>query len=268
MPMEKILCKLRRFFNGAYQLAVLDMAAGKRWRVKPLSSNLPYLKGENARNNHILIQPLEQALYLMADDITPELLQKHHKLPNGTWKPGRMVVETSPENFQVWIRAHRPIPLEEKRYWLKKMKSDPGADPCNRWGRCPGFRNRKNKYRNSKGFYPLARLIWADWKHTAHIPSPAFIKTSYKPEHFSHLPLEGGVCRLPVFPRSHYDRGDESATDFAFSMALFRRGLDENEVRRQILEQRTTWKNHSSPKQNDAYLRRTISKAKMFVKTS
>ncbi len=143
------------------------MAAGKRWIIDSAYRNIHYLKAENVRDRHILIQPVEQDTYLMADDITPEILQRHHKLCNGTWKPGRMVVETSPENFQVWIHAHRPLPLEEKRHWLKKMKSDPGADPCNRWGRCPGFRNRKEKYRDTSGHYPLARLIWVDWKQTA-----------------------------------------------------------------------------------------------------
>jgi len=124
-------------------MAVLDMVAGKRWAIASTSRNIPYLKAENVRDRHILLQQVEQDTYLMADDITPELLQRHHKLPNGTWKPGRMVVETSPGNFQVWIHAHRPLSLEEKRYWLKILKSDPGAGPCNRWGRCPGFRNRK-----------------------------------------------------------------------------------------------------------------------------
>ncbi len=204
----------------------------------------------------------------MADDITPELLHRNHKFPDGSWKPGRMVVETSPENFQVWIHAHRHLSLEEKRYWLKKMRSDPGADPCNRWGRCPGFRNRKNKYRTNNGLYPLARLIWADWIHTVHIPAPPFIQVRGEAVTFSHLPLEGGVCHRPVLPRHYYDRGDESATDFAFAMALFRRGMDEDDVKRQLLEQRDEWKNHSGPRRKEAYLHRTLCRAKRLIQPS
>ena len=199
--MEKLFWKLRRFCSSACQLAVLDMAAGKRWIVDSTSRNIPYLKAENVRDRHILIQPVEQDTYLMADDITPELLLRHHKLSNGTWKPGRMVVETSPDNFQVWIHAHRPLPLEEKRYWLKIMKSDPGADPCNRWGRCPGFRNRKEKYRDTSGHYPLAKLVWVDWRQTAHIPPPILAPAQHKTLPLSHLPLEGGECVvLKIFP--------------------------------------------------------------------
>jgi len=54
-----------------------------------------------------------------------------------------MVVETSSGNYQVWIHSDRPLSLDEKRYWLKRLHNDPGADRNNRWGRYPGFRNRK-----------------------------------------------------------------------------------------------------------------------------
>ena len=43
-----------------------------------------------------------------------------------------MVVETSPGNFQVWIHSSRFMQLPEKRHWLVRMRSDPGADPKNR----------------------------------------------------------------------------------------------------------------------------------------
>ena len=119
------------------------MDAGKRWMVRPEASNIAYLKSENAQGRHILIQHAVQGCYLIADDIAIQLLHHHHQFDNGRWKPGRMVVETSPGNYQVWIHAKKALSLDEKRYWLKKMSSDPGSDPYNRWGRCPSFRNRK-----------------------------------------------------------------------------------------------------------------------------
>jgi len=244
------------------------MVAGKRWTIDLSSTNIPYLKAENSQGRHILIQPVEQGRYMMADDITPRLLQSHHTFSNGAWKPGRMVVETSPGNFQVWVHAHRMIPLKEKRYWLKKMKSDPGADPCNRWGRCPGFRNRKAKYLNAYGYYPLARLVWVDWKHLTHIPKPVFTEPQGNTTALSPLPLEGGVCHLNNKSRHYYDRNDESATDFAYAMALFRRGTQECDVKCKLLTERKDWKNHPSPRQKEAYLKRTICKAKTIVESS
>ena len=193
--MEKQLYKLRRFFNGSCHLAVLNMNAGMRWIVKARPGNISYLKAENAQGKHILIQPISQSRYLMADDITLHLLRRQHQFNNGTWKPGRMVVETSPANYQVWIHASRPLSLEEKRYWLKKMKSDPGADPCNRWGRCPGFRNRKQIHCDASGKYPLARLIWIDWRQRADIPGLPMSNQKLKPVNLSPLP-SGGECAI------------------------------------------------------------------------
>lgn len=263
--MENILFKINRFFGGQYNLAVLDMNAGKRWIVKPKTSHIAYLKAQNTQGKHILVQPFVQSCYLMADDITPQLLCHQHKFCNGTWRPGRMVVETSPDNYQVWIHASRQLDLDEKRYWLKKMKSDPGADPYNRWGRCPGFRNKKKKYCDASGGHPLARLIWIDWKRQAHIPKAAIPVAKSKNATLSPLPMEGGVCRSFKIYRHQYNRGDESATDFAYAMALFRRGAGENDVRNRLLEQRNDWENHTGIKRKEAYLKRTIHRAQLLI---
>ncbi len=266
--MQILFEKLHRFFRGGYRLAVLDMIAGKRWIVRPETGNIPYLKAENANGRHILIQPEIQSPYLLADDIPAELLHSHHRFNNGSWKSGRMVVETSPGNYQVWIHASRSLNIEEKRYWLKKMKSDPGADPCNRWGRCPGFRNRKQKYCDASGGYPLAKLVWIDWRRQAQIPKPDTTNQTSKRVFFSPQPLEGGVCHSLNISRHHYNRNNESSTDFAYALALLRRGVPEHFVRDRLLQERTDWKNHAGAKSREAYLKRTICKAKQIIQSS
>jgi hypothetical protein len=251
--MKSIFEKINRYFRGRWHLAVLDEAAG-HWTVKPDPANIAYMKAQNANGRHVLLQPLPDAqpFYLLADDIAPELLRSHHRDKDGRWKPGRMIVETSPDNFQVWIHSRRFLPLEEKRHWLAKLRSDPGADPKNRWGRCPGFRNRKAKYRDCKGLYPLAKLIWIDWKNTARIPilSP---------------PPRGGVCRKYRLSRNDYNRGDESATDFSYALALARRGYSNDEIAKRILEERPDWNNHKGDRRLRDYLSRTVSRARKIV---
>ena len=169
--MKLIFEKLNHYFYRKWHLAVLDMDAGL-WVIESKASNIPYLKAQNAKGRHILLQPepVIESYYLLVDDLTWPMILSHHHYPNGGWKPGRMVVETSPGNYQVWIHSSRRLSLIEKRYWLKKLCSDPGADPNNRWGRCPGFRNRKDKYRDPTGGYPLAKLIWIDWRGKVEIP--------------------------------------------------------------------------------------------------
>ena len=244
--MQSIFKKLNRYFCGGWRLAVLDDDSA-RWIVKSAPSNIGYLKAANANGRHILIQPQPhtQPFYLLADDISLDLLDRHHRYRDGTWKPGRMVVETSPNNFQIWIHCSRYLQLQEKRYWLAKLRSDPGAAPKNRWGRCPGFRNRKVKYRDHKGQYPLSKLIWIDWKNKACIPT------------LSHQPV-GGVCRKKSISRPDYERGNESATDFSYALALIRRGYSNNEIYDRILTERSDWINHMGERRMKSYLLRTI----------
>ncbi len=181
--MDRILEKLNRYFCQKWQIAVLDLDAG-RWIVKPDMSAVSYLKAENANGRHILIQPDPELepYYLLADDLSWSLICLQHRYSDGTWKSGRMIVETSPNNYQAWIHSSRFLSQCEKRYWLRKLRSDPGADPNHRWGRCPGFRNKKKKYLDSDGGYPLSKLIWIDWKRQADIPCGYFqLSTGYFP---------------------------------------------------------------------------------------
>lgn len=194
--MEKIFSKMNNFFRGEWRLGVLDLQLG-RWPIPPKLSNIDYLKHQNACGRHIILQPARQDNYLLVDDASRDIIRRHHRNPDGYWKAGRMVVETSPNNFQVWIRSSRPISLDEKRYWLDKLLNDPGADPNDRWGRCPGFRNRKEKHGNQHGEFPLSRLIWVDWKQQADVPP-------YKPEKkvnvLSPLPQGGSVPLQTSYP--------------------------------------------------------------------
>ncbi|WP_281795680.1 DNA-primase RepB domain-containing protein [Desulforhabdus amnigena] len=189
--MEKLFQKMARYFLNLWQLGVLDPQKGL-WTVKPALEKIAYLRSQNARGCHILIKPLCIDHYLLADDIDRQTLLRHHCFPSGQWKPARMIVETSPENFQVWVHSSRALSLEEKRMWLERMRSDPAAHPKNRWGRCPGFRNTKEKHRSPTGRFPLARLIWIDWDSQADIP---LLVPESKPSLLSHPSRRGSVCR-------------------------------------------------------------------------
>ena len=253
--MQSIFAKLDRYFCR-WRLAVLDETAG-RWIVKP---SIAYLKAENAHGRHILMQPARQPYYLLADDITADMIRNQHQRSDGSWRPARMVIETSPDNYQVWIHSSRRLCLDEKRYWLKTLHSDPGADPNNRWGRCPGFRNRKRKHRRPDGGYPLARLIWIDWKNRADIP-PVPAVTRNPPDHSSAQPyrIHAKICR------SDYTRSDPSATDFAYVLALLRRGYSDRIIRQRIIAERTDWRNHRGQNRMDKYLNRTLDRARNII---
>ncbi len=261
--MRKILRKIGDYFGSGCRLAVLDLQKG-RWIVEPAPRLIGYLKAENANGRHILMQPTDESRYLLADDLCLERICRNHRYAGGIWKPGRMVVETSPENYQVWIRTQRPLTLYEKRYWLKRMGSDPGADPKNRWGRCPGFRNRKERHLSARGRYHLAKLIWIDWVSEAQVPQIPLDAAVFE-EPFSHQPLKGGVCHINNTCRSNYEMDGKSETDFSYALALFRMGHPEDEVRTRILSERTNWNNHRGDRRTDLYLDRTVRRAKAII---
>jgi hypothetical protein len=183
------------------------------------------------------IHQADQSRYLPADDLGWERICRQHRHANRVWKPGRMVVETSPQSYRVWIRSQRELSLPEKRYWLKRLGSDPGADPNNRWGRCPGFRNRKEKHRSAPGQYPLAKLIWIDWTGQAQIPHIT-TEARYPDEPLSRQPPRG-VCvekaissartmnapasRRRIFP-TPWRRPEEDMRKMKYQVAFYRRG--------------------------------------------
>ncbi len=273
--MKTIFKKLNHYFCAQWQIAVLDLDAG-RWITSPINKNISYLKAENAGGRHILMQPLSQIApyYIMVDDLSITNIHRHHKFHNGTWKPGRMAVETSPDNYQVWIHSDRPLSLDEKRFWLKKLCNDPGADPNNRWGRCPGFRNRKQKYRTPDNCYPLSKLIWIDWKYKASIPQSGFHNTSVKTincnttNSLSPQPLWGDVCHYKSISRFQYEKYGESETDFSYALALARRGYSQTTIEDRLLSERTNWENHRGCKRKKTYIMRTIRKAIDIVRNS
>lgn len=210
------------------------------------------------------MQPAEESRYLLADDLSWPVVCRCHQCMDGTWKPGRMVIETSPRNYQVWIHSRRLLSLTEKRYWLNRLMSDPGADPDNRWGRCPGFRNRKEKHRTPSGHYPLSRLIWVDWTGPVEIPHTALELAVPTSSPLSHQPHGGGVCRQHL-SRSDYDCGDESTTDFSYALALARRGYAPTEMRRCLLSERSNWHNHCGQTRMERYLDRTIRRVMALI---
>lgn len=274
--MAPVLEKVGRYFED-YEIGVYKEAQGNKegavWKVKPSEKTIGYLKAMNAKGNHIFIRPTfkNEDRFMLHDDLDRKGLEKHHK-HNGRWKPGRMVVESSPGNYQVWVRSNRPLSVEEKKHWLAKMDSDPGASPRHRWGRSPGFRNRKAKCRTERG-YPLSRLVWVDWRYRAQVPNielePAPVAIN-APTSRPHKSQHDQTAELPT--RDQYYKGidrngkvRESEQDFAYAMALLRRDVPRDVIEERIRQERTEWGNHKGEKRLASYLKTTLDNAEEKV---
>jgi hypothetical protein len=108
----------------------------------------------------------------------------------------------------------------------------------------------------------LAKLVWVDWKRQANIPEIKLSPCSQKA--FSHQP-RGGVCHKNNITRPLYDKGNESATDFAYALALYRRGFIRTEIYNRIIQERQDWRNHAGEQKKIHYLTRTLLKAEKII---
>ena len=272
--------KLLRYFSD-FEIAFY--ADRSLWRAVNGQRRESFLRAKNAEGWHIFMRPAaeREPFYLLADDLSEQQFHQHSDA--GVWRPGRMVVETSPGNFQVWIRSRLPLTPDQKLHWLRKMGSDPGAYPLGRWGRMPGFRNRKEKYLKD-GQYPLARIVWVDYRRSASIPDPSSSRDPSPVPHDSGFSESGSVLRIPDFSgmaagggcvssysagectRADYECGDDHRTDFRFCLALIRRGFEDSDIEGRLVSERTDWENHKGDRRMADYLKRTLRKARMICR--
>ena len=75
-----------------------------------------------------------------------------------------LVVETSPGNFQAWLKHPRKLDREMGTAVARALASEfgavEGAADWRHYGRMTGFCNRKEKYRDHvRGLYPFVKLI-------------------------------------------------------------------------------------------------------------
>jgi hypothetical protein len=275
---KTIFERILLFFNGQMEFGVLNV--NSLWRVEAVESRLHYLEKQNNLGNHIFMRPQSEveANFLLIDDLDMNDLLQDHSFNGNPWKPGRMIIETSPANFQVWIRLSRILTNDEKKYWLKQFRSDPGCSPKHRWGRAPGFYNMKLKHKTEAG-YPLVKPYTIDVKESAQVPiimgisdQPEQSKVTSKLQKLNQLykaqDRHGHAFIVDSsIKRDDYQNGDrsESEVDFAFIIALISRGYCDEAIEQRIISERDDWTHHKGSE--DAYLTRSIANAHDYLQS-
>jgi hypothetical protein len=285
--MEQVLA----FFGGRAEIGIHDLAAndGKGGVfVRPAKADekfLAWVWRENKHKlRHVYVRPVaaDEPRFMLVDDLTVELLRGQHGFFAGPpihAKPGRMIVETSPGCFQVWIHAKSALSDADKRFWLSTLRSDPGAAPERRWGRLAGFLNVKPKHQRDDGSFPLARLVWMD-PTALDVPpaggqvgasSPTRARVLYIRKEEKEVSLDVLKIRATGRPRAPENQGekpdhanfaceDRSRQDFLFVLACFASGMDREEASTALRDVREVsgWGSHNNP---EDYVGRTVAKA-------
>lgn len=154
---------------------------------------------------------------LFLDDLTPVMAAGVAK------KYISLLVETSIDNFQVWIATSTPLDELQRARVQSRLAALVGADPGSKsgehFGRAPGFKNNKPG-RNGWMIKVTAAGGGARLDPTPHLAPPASEKPPVIP-----FPEGGRVGSQPL-PTVSAGVSDDSAQEFRFCIARFRWSRD------------------------------------------
>ena len=147
----------------SYEVGVLDPVKDhmlqRTFPAAQVVKSLSWLKSMNSQGRHVYIRPKGSQGLVLVDDLTQGAL---NTMKADGFAPA-VIVETSPLNFQAWIRLSE-TPLEEKlatacaRLLAQQYDGDPASADWRHYGRLAGFTNRKPEYGGAGGRYPFVKL--------------------------------------------------------------------------------------------------------------
>lgn len=147
----------------AYEIGIKT----ERMQNRPVAADkvlnlIPLLRHKNTvpREAHIYIRPLGEynRSFTLLDDLNRTTVER---LETEGFRPTALI-ETSPGNFQAWLKHSQP--LEGRLATLaaqilaERFNADSSAAGWMRYGRLPGFTNRKPVYKRPDGQYPFVLL--------------------------------------------------------------------------------------------------------------
>lgn len=244
-------------------------------------ASLPRLKRENAGGRDIYIRPVPVSnhSYVFLDDVGLGTIQRmRHEGIEPT-----LEVETSPLNYQVWIKLPESLPRADRkaveRLLAERYGTDLGSADGGHYGRLSGFTNRKPANILEDGRPPFCKLsahrpdaalpdaVWRDLRASAIEQGPA-------PQ---ALPLPG--AQRPVGGVMSFQKAEESAkrlysaarekwgvhldlsrADYFVAINLMQRGATQGVARRAIQLQSPDLELRKRGHLED-YLDRTIGRA-------
>ena len=131
----------------------------RTWDRDTVLRSIPWLRLQNADGRNIYIRPKGEHDLSLVDDLTADAVKQ---MKASGFTPA-VVVETSPGNFQAWLKHPRQLPRELSTLAARKLAEDFGGDrgaaDWRHFGRLSGLTNRKPKYLSEAGLFPYVRLI-------------------------------------------------------------------------------------------------------------
>lgn len=244
----------------------------RAWDADTLLRSLAWLRRENREGRNIYIRPKGEHDLNLVDDLTKNAVDA---MKRAGFNP-ILVVETSPGNYQAWLRHPEPLPRElstaTARALAEKFGGDRGAADWRHFGRLAGFTNRKAKYLDAgTGLYPFVRLIEA--RSRVYPEAPQFVagvRLALEERKKERQQLRDRVGAGPpderlylksidVFRNDPKYGGDGTRIDLAYAIYAVSNGATEVEVGNAIRSRDLSHK--GDEKRRNDYVDRTIRKA-------
>src|SRR6266567_8211902 len=128
------------------------------WDLDTLLRSVSWLRLKNSQGRNIYIRLRGEHALSLIDDASAQAIEL---MKSEGFAPA-VVLETSPGNFQAWLRHGQILPKHLSTVAARLLASRFGGDLASadwrHFGRLAGFTNRKDKYRRTDGTFPYVRL--------------------------------------------------------------------------------------------------------------
>ncbi|WP_404303496.1 RepB family DNA primase [Alicycliphilus denitrificans] len=253
-----------------------DMMITKTWDKETVLKSVGYLKYQNQRGAHIYVRPAGEHNLSMIDDLNRGGIETLRK---GGVEPAA-VVETSPGNFQAWVKHHKTLQKDVSTQVSKELASQYGGDPSSadwrHYGRLAGFTNCKPKYQQPNGYYPFVMLREARGQEYSTAPQRVAqaeqtletrrAEEQQRRQQFTeHTPASNPRATKTIndFRNDGRYGGDHHRIDLAYATYALARGVSSKDVEGAIY---TRDLSHKGPaRRQDDYVQRTLSKAEETI---
>ena len=251
------------------------MLLREAWTVRQIEEAIQSLRRENARGAHIFVRPHGTHALSLVDDLSIGTIAR---MTDAGFQPA-LVVETSRQNFQVWLNHGLILDRDMSTWTAKELARRFGGDLSSadwrHFGRLAGFTNRKPERLLPNGLAPFVRLrqckgITYDAAREFLEAVKSFIEKAAveraKRSMCRSTSNENPVRLLTEFhvdPR--YD-GDLHRADLAWALHAASRGLSEQQIKDEILHARDLSKKGCVERQV-SYAERTATKARRTVES-
>ena len=217
-----------------------------------INQSLKFYAAKNVQGYNIYIRPQTYDVILL-DDVSLKNLSELAKL-----KPCSLV-ETSPNNYQVWFQTsfstdNREHSLQICRKLAEEYETDKGSAEPDHLGRFPSFTNQKQKHKKN-GVFPTV-ILHKFQKRFSTIPIDFAKDYDLGTTHSNNF--VGSVLKKKD---KQGDNNDRSRQDFNTCCMLIRQNKSDEFIRSELLKN-----SEKAQQRKDNYIDRTIQNARKVVR--